>query len=108
MNFLIPANTKKSMLIFGIFTTFDLILFGVGIGVTILLLMIERPSSLLTACIDLAPAVICGFLVLPVPNYHNIRVVIQEVYTFYTKRQRFIWKGWCVKDEYGESKQIHK
>lgn len=108
MNFLIPANTKKSMLIFGIFTTFDLILFGVGIGVTILLLMIVRPSSLLTACIDLAPAVICGFLVLPVPNYHNIRVVIQEVYTFYTKRQRFIWKGWCVKDEYGESKQIHK
>ena len=108
MNFLIPANTKKSMLIFGIFTTFDLILFGVGIGVTILLLMIVRPISLLTACIDLAPAVICGFLVLPVPNYHNIRVVIQEVYTFYTKRQRFIWKGWCVKDEYGESKQIHK
>lgn len=108
MNFLIPANTKKSMLIFGIFTTFDLILFGIGIGVTILLLMIVRPSSLLTACIDLAPAVICGFLVLPVPNYHNIRVVIQEVYTFYTKRQRFIWKGWCVKDEYGESKQIHK
>lgn len=108
MNFLIPANTKKSMLIFGIFTTFDLILFGVGIGVTILLLMIVRPSSLLTACIDLAPAVICGFLVLPVPNYHNIRVVIQEVYIFYTKRQRFIWKGWCVKDEYGESKQIYK
>lgn len=108
MNFLIPANTKKSMLIFGVFTTFDLILFGIGVGVTVLLLMIVRPNSLLTACIDLAPAVICGFLVLPVPNYHNIRIVIQEVYNFYTKRQRFIWKGWCVKDEYGESKQVHK
>ena len=102
MQFLIPANTKKSMLIFGLFTTFDLILFGVGIGVTILLLMIVSPSSLLTACIDLAPALVCGFLVLPVPNYHNIRVVIQELYTFYTTRQKFIWKGWCVKDEYGE------
>ena len=108
MQFLIPANTKKSMLIFGLFTTFDLILFAVGIGVTILLLLIVSPSSLLTACIDLAPAVICSFLVLPIPNYHNIRVVIQEVYKFYTTRQRFIWKGWCVKDEYGESKQIHK
>lgn len=102
MQYLIPANTKKSMLIFGLFTTFDLILFGVGIGVTILLLMIVSPSSLLTACIDLAPALVCGFLVLPVPNYHNIRVVIQELYSFYTTRQKFIWKGWCVKDEYGE------
>lgn len=107
MNFLIPANTKKSMLLFGVFTTFDLILFATGIGITILLLMIVSPSSLLTACIDLAPGVICGFLVLPVPNYHNIRVVIQEVYRFYTTRQKFIWKGWCVKDEYG-TKQIHK
>lgn len=108
MQFLIPANTKKSMLIFGVFTTFDLILFGSGIGITILLLLIVSPNTLLTAFIDLAPALICGFLVLPIPNYHNIRVVIQELYRFYTTRQRFIWKGWCVKDEYGESKQIHK
>ena len=104
MQFLIPANSKKSMLIFGVFETFDLILFGVGVGATILLLLIIAPSSLLTAVIDLLPAVICGFLVLPVPNYHNIRVVIQEVYRFYTTRQKFIWKGWCVKDEYNERK----
>ena len=43
MQFLIPANSKKSMLIFGVFTTFDLILFGSGIGVTILLLLIIAP-----------------------------------------------------------------
>ena len=96
MQFLIPANTKKSMLIFGLFTTFDLILFGTGIGVTVLLLMIVNPSSLLIACIDLAPAVICGFLVLPVPNYHNIRIVIQELYRFYTVREKFIWKDSCI------------
>ena len=107
-NYLIPANSKKSMLIFGVFTTFDLILFGAGLGITILLLLIIQPSSLMTAVIDLLPAVICGFLVLPVPNYHNIRVIIQEIYRFYTSRQKFIWKGWCVKDEYGESKQVHK
>lgn len=103
MNFLIPANTKKSMLIFGIFTTFDLILFGSGLTVTILLLMIVHANNLLTAIIDLAPAVVCGFLVLPVPNYHNIRVVIQEIYKFYTTRQKFVWKGWCVNDEYDKS-----
>ena len=108
MQFLIPANTKKSMLIFGAFTTFDLILFAVGIGATLLMLVIISPNTLLTAIIDLLPALICGFLVLPIPNYHNIRIVIQELYRFYTTRQRFIWKGWCVNDEYGESKQIHK
>ena len=107
-NFLIPANTKKSMLIFGVFTTLDLIIFGVGVSLSILLLLIVSPNTLLTACIDLAPGVICCFLVLPVPNYHNIRVIIQEIYRFYTSRQKFIWKGWCVKDEYGESKQVHK
>lgn len=108
MQFLIPANSKKSMLIFSVFTMTDLIIFGSGIGVTILLLLIVSPNTLLTAVIDLAPGVICGFLVLPVPNYHNIRVVIQELYAFYTRRQRFIWKGWCVKDEYNEQKQIHE
>ncbi|CCY46568.1 putative uncharacterized protein [Firmicutes bacterium CAG:822] len=108
MQFLIPANTKKSMLIFGAFTTFDLILFAVGIGATLLMLVIISPNTLLTAIIDLLPALICGFLVLPIPNYHNIRIVIQELYRFYTTRQRFIWKGWCVNDEYGESKQVHK
>ncbi len=108
MNYLIPANTKKSMLIFGVFTTADLILFGVGLTITILLLMILSPSSLLMAAIDLAPGVISGFLVLPIPNYHNTLVILKELYTFYTTRQRFIWKGWCAKDEYGDTKQIHK
>lgn len=108
MQFLIPANSKKSMLIFGAFTTFDLILFGVGIGVTIILLLIISPNTFLTAIIDLLPAVVCGFLVMPIPNYHNIRIVIQELYKFYTTRQKFIWKGWCVKDEFDESKQVHK
>ena len=55
MNYLIPTNTKKSMLIFGVFTTGDLILFGTGLGITILMLMILSPSSLLMAAIDLAP-----------------------------------------------------
>ena len=108
MQFLIPANSKKSMLIFGAFTTFDLILFASGLGVSIIMLLIIAPNSFATAVIDLLPGLICGFLVLPIPNYHNTLVIIRELYTFYTTRQRFIWKGWCAKDEYDESKQIHK
>lgn len=98
MNYLIPANSKKSLLIFGFFTKFDLIMFGIGIGVTLLLLLVISPNTLLGAAIDLAPAVITGFLVLPIPHYHNTRTVIKEVYRFYTTRQKFIWKGWCVAD----------
>ena len=99
MNFLIPANSKKSLLIFGFFTKFDLIMFTIGIASTILLLLVISPSTLLGAAIDLAPAVITGFLVLPIPHYHNTRTVIKDVYRFYTSRQKFIWKGWCVANE---------
>ena len=104
MDFLIPANSKKSLLIFGVFDIFDLILFVSGIGITILLLLLISPSSLLGAIIDITPALICGFLVLPIPNYRNTRILIREVYRFYTRRERFIWKGWCVKDESREQK----
>lgn len=108
MNFLIPANSKKSLLIFGVFDIFDLILFISGIGVSVVLLLLISPSSLGGALIDVAPALICGFLVMPIPNYRNTRILIKEVYGFYTRREKFIWKGWCVKDEYGEKKQVHK
>ena len=37
--YLIPANTKKGQLIFGIFTTVDLMLFGTGVGISIILLL---------------------------------------------------------------------
>lgn len=99
MNFLIPANSKKSMMILGLFYPFDLILFGSGIGITLLLMMILPISSTLGAIIAVAPAVITGFLVFPVPNYHNVLTVIIGVWNFFTTRQKFVWKGWCVTDE---------
>ena len=39
-NYLIPANSKKSQLILGFFTPLDLILFGSGCGLTVLLLIV--------------------------------------------------------------------
>lgn len=103
-NYLIPANSKKSLLIFSMFTWFDLILFGVGLTLTILLLMILSPTSIWLAIIDLLPAVITSFLVMPIPNYHNTLTLIKDLYTFFTTRQKFIWKGWCVSDEFKEQK----
>lgn len=104
MEFLIPANSKKSMLILGVFDLFDLILFITGVSISILALFLLQPGSLLWAIIDITPGLVCGFLVMPIPNYRNTRILLLEMYNFFTSRQKFIWKGWCVRDEYGEKK----
>ena len=95
-NFLIPANAKKSMLILGLFTKFDLILFGCGVGLTLLLLMTLPLEEFAISIIALLPALITGFLVLPVPNYYNMRTLIGSAISFYTNQRKFKWKGWCV------------
>ncbi len=96
--YLIPANSKKSMLLFGLFTKVDLALFLIGVGLSLLLLLILPIEGLLFALIALSPGVICAFLVFPVPNYHNIRTIIKLGWEFYTTRQKYIWRGWCYKD----------
>ena len=96
--YLIPANSKKSMLLFGVFNKFDLVLFLVGVGISLLLLLILPIEGLLFAILALVPGVTCAFLVFPVPNYHNIRTVIKLAWEFYTTRQKYIWRGWCYKD----------
>ena len=98
--YLIPANSKKSLLIFSAFNLFDLGLFVGGVVVTLLLLLAISPTSFVGAMIDIAHALICGFLVLPIPNYHNTLTIIKECYRFFTMRRQYVWKGWCVKDEY--------
>ena len=102
-NFLIPANAKKSMLILGLFTKFDLILFGCGVGLTLLLLMTLPLEEFVISIIALLPALITGFLVLPVPNYYNMRTLIGSAISFYTNQRKFKWKGWCV--PHGEEKK---
>lgn len=97
-SYLIPANSKRGLLYFSAFTLNDLILFGVGIAVSFILFYILPVDKLLFAIIAIAPGMICGFLVIPVPNYHNIRTVIKTAYEFYTTRQRYVWKGWCIRD----------
>lgn len=102
-NFLIPANSKRAQLIFNIFRPLDLGIASVGIGLTLIMFVFIQPDSLLWATVTLLPALVCAFLVLPVPNYHNMLCVLQNIYKFYfVERQQFKWKGWCAKDEFKE------
>lgn len=103
MNYLIPANTKKGNLIFGLFRPFDLILFGTGVLITMIFLTIMPLSSTAVTILILSPAMITGFLVVPIPYYHNMLNVITELIQFLTSRQKYIWKGWCVLDGEEES-----
>lgn len=108
MNYLIPANTKKSQLFFGLFNGFDLILFGTGVGISLLLMVILPIEDLKWAILAITPGLVTGFLVFPIPNYHNVLTVIRNVITFYTTRQEFVWKGWCVTSgEETSNEQVH-
>lgn len=98
MGYLIPANSKKSMLIFGAFTGFDLGLLAIGGAISLVLLLLLPLENIGIALGAIAPGVVCGFLVFPIPNYHNMMTIILEVYRFYTNRQKFVWKGWCFID----------
>lgn len=96
--YLIPANSKKSMLIFGVFNKADLVILVSCLGLSIILLLTLPISKLVWGLIAITPGLVGAFLVFPVPNYHNIRTIIGEIYRFYTNRQKFIWKGWCFLD----------
>ena len=99
-NFIIPANTKKSQLILGFFTPTDLIIFGTGVGLTIIMLLFMQNATFVELVMILMPALVTGFLVLPVPNYHNILQLLTNIVNFYKGRRNYYWRGWCVTDEY--------
>lgn len=101
--YLIPANSKKSMLIFGLFNKNDLIMFAIGVTATLILLPILPISNWVYALIAVGPAAITGFLVFPVANYHNVRTFIGSMWNFYTGRRVYYWKGWCFSNGKEES-----
>lgn len=101
-NFLIPANTKKSRLILGFFTPIDLVIFGTGCTVTLIMLMIFQNMDFRMALIVIMPALISGFLVIPVPYYHNILQLLTNIILYFINRKRYYWKGWCIHN--GEEK----
>lgn len=100
--YIIPANSKRSMLLFGFFRPVDLGIFLTGIILSLIFLVAIQGNSALAFLLKLSPALLSTFLVLPLPNYHNIRVLIREIYEYYTMRRVYIWKGWCFTSEYTE------
>ena len=95
--YLIPANASRGKLIFSYFRVVDLIIFLVGLSITFILMMIfqGKMGNIWVSVSLLIPAGICTFLVMPIPNHHNVLVFLQEMYRFYTTNQRYLWKGWC-------------
>lgn len=99
--YLIAANSKRGQLIFNIFRPIDLHIASGGTITTIILFLIFKPDSMWGAIIVLLPILVCAFLVIPIPNYHNMLCVLQNIYTYYfVERQQFKWRGWCCKDEF--------
>ena len=54
--YLIPANSKKSMLILGFFTQMDLLIFSIGVGLTVILMLVVRVGDVKGVLAALTPA----------------------------------------------------
>lgn len=102
-NYLIPANSKKSQLILGVFNPVDLIVFLTGVGISTLLLLIIKTDELPILIGLASPAIISAFLIAPVPNYHNVMTLLGNIYKFFSGRKKYYWRGWCVK--YGDNRK---
>lgn len=101
MDYLVPANSKKSMLVAGFLRPMpDLLILGVGAAITIIALLIIDTSRILYTILAIIPALVAVVLILPIPNYHNSLVAIGCIIKFYTGRRKYFWKGWCSLDEF--------
>ena len=97
--YLIPANAKRGQYIFGLFRPVDLVIFGIGVGMTLLMIMFMPMQETWAAIVAIIPGLIAALLVAPVAYYHNVLQLLLEIYGFFSNRRKYIWKGWCVRDE---------
>ena len=100
--YIVPANSKKSRLIFGWFVWLDLIVLGTGIGLSIISWLIIsglNKSTLGNMLIGAIPMGISFLLILQIPYYHNVRQYLTNLFLFITGKRKYYWKGWCVKDD---------
>lgn len=97
---LVPTNTKKSLLILSVLRPIDAFILGIGIGISVICLILANNAPMWITIVSCLPMSIALILVLPIPNYHNTLVALQSVYRFYNERRNYIWRGWCVKDEF--------
>ena len=100
--YLIPANAKKGTLILNVFRPIDAIIFGVGAFVSLLLLVIVNSTNTIGVLISIMPVAITGFLVIPVPNYHNVMCAIQSIIRYFSGIRNYKWRGWCFYEKFGK------
>ena len=99
--YIIPANSKKSQLILSYFTLLDLIVFAVGVTMSILLLLFAKDVPFWVMICFAMPAFVSGFLILPLPpHYHNIMTFIGNFNRYITGVKKYYWRGWCA--SYGD------
>ena len=99
-SYLVKKKKKKGTLILNIFRPFDAILFGSGLLISLILLAIVPSTNTLIVIVCCLPVAITGFLVLPIPHYHNVLTAIQSVIAFYSNRRMYVWKGWCFYERF--------
>ena len=102
--YLVPANSKKGTLILNMFRPFDLILFGIGAFITLLMFMIINTENTVIVLLSCVPMGVTALLVVPIPNYHNVLCAIQSIFNFFFERRNYVWKGWCFYEKFGEKK----
>ena len=99
--YIIPANSKKSQLILSYFTPLDLIVFAVGVTISIVSLLVVKEAPFWVMIVLSLPAIISGFLILPLPShYHNIMTFIGNMNKYMTGIKKYYWRGWCA--SYGD------
>lgn len=97
--YLIPANAKRGNLIFNIFRPIDLMIFGIGFAISMILIMFVPMNNLTITILVLSPVLITGFLVIPIPNYHNVLTVLLSMLRYIRGQKIYKWKGWCLYEE---------
>jgi hypothetical protein len=103
-DYLIPANSKKSLLIMGMFKGSDLWILGIGISISLILMFAISGDEVGIIVIKLLPLAISVLLVLPIPFYHNVITYIIEFITYVQSQKEYKWRGWCAYREFGDRK----
>ena len=98
--FIVPSNSKKQGLIFGFMKLPDVFILSIGVGLSFILFMSIPVDKIGIAILCLLPILISGFLVFPIPNYHNTRYLIGVIIRYYFQDiRKYYWRGWCYQYE---------
>ena len=87
-DYLIPANSKRGKLIFNMFRLIDIWVIAGGAITTTLLVLLFQTNNVFLLIAELLPLGIALLLVVPIDNYHNVLVFLQEIYLFLVSQKR--------------------